>query len=191
MINRDTMEYIFEDTIHHAAKSLRLFEIMYKMCGSSEIKKQVCFESPKPEIELYEVIDLTHELKRIRQGFNSCVYIHLCANNTYYVGYATDAYLDKDIPKTTENIMLSRLSDHRKNGGQIVPSNMTYLFPVVTCLAYFPGDKEDEDLITILMSKFAGNKVRGGQWASPFIDPEYPDMTVDEIKNKLLHRTTP
>ena len=40
------------------------------------------------------------------------------------------------------------------------------------------------------MSKFAGNKVRGGKWASPFIEPEYPNITVEEIKNKLLIRKT-
>lgn len=188
---REPMDNIFEETVHHAVKTSRIYDTMYKMCGTSELKKLICFESPKPEIELYEIIDLTHELKRIRHGFHSCVYIHLCRNNTYYVGYATDAYLDKDTPKTTENIMLSRLSDHRRNGGQTIPSNMTYLFPVVSCLTYFPGDKEDEDLMTILMSKFAGNRVRGGEWASPFTSPEYPDMTVDEIKNKLLNRKTP
>lgn len=185
------MEDIFNESIQAIIKSSKIYETMYKMCGASEIRKVISFESPKPDIELYEIIDLTHELKRIRHGFNSCVYIDLCANNTYYIGYSINSYLDKNTENTCENIMLSRLSDHRKNGGRKCPSNMTYLFPVVSCLAYFPGDKEDEDIMTILMSKFAGNRVRGGKWASPFMTPDYPDITIDEIKNKLLARTKP
>jgi hypothetical protein len=185
------MQTIFEETIQDTVKTSRIYDILHKMGGSSELKRKFGFEKTKPDIELYEIIDLTYELKRIRSGFNSCVYIHLCENNTYYVGYANDTYMDKGMDKTIENIMNSRLSDHRKNGGKKFASNMTYLFPVVSCLAYFPGDKEDEDLITILMSKFAGNRVRGGIWASPFITPDYPDMSIDEIKNKLLCRINP
>lgn len=188
---KTTMESIIEETVKTAVKSSRIYDILHKMGGSSELKKKISFESSKPEIELYEIIDLTYELKRIRSGFNSCVYINLCTNNTYYVGYANDFYVNKDTPKTLENVMLSRLSDHRNNGGTKFQSNMTYLFPVVSCVAYFPGDKEDEDRMTILMNKFAGNRVRGGIWDSPFMIPEYPDMTIDEIKNKLLTRTNP
>jgi len=179
------MESLYSETISRLEVSSELYSLFKKMGGASEVKSKICFELDKPEIELYEIINIIQELKR-RKGFNSCVYVHLCMDNTYYVGYADGSYLKSDIDKTYENMMLCRLSDHRKNGGTITPSNMTYLFPVVSCIGFFPGDKEDEDLMTILMSKFAGNKVRGGKWASPFIEPEYPNMTVEEIKNKLL-----
>lgn len=183
------MESLYSETVSRLEVSSELYSLFKKMGGASEVKSKICFELNKPEIELYEIIDIIQELKE-RKGFNSCVYVHLCMDNTYYVGYADGSYLKSDITKTYENMMLCRLADHRKNGGTITPSNMTYLFPVVSCIGFFPGDKEDEDLMTILMSKFVGNKVRGGKWASPFIEPEYPNMTVEEIKKKLFMRKT-
>jgi hypothetical protein len=184
------MESLYSETISRLEVSSELYSLFKKMGGASEVKSKIYFELEKPKIELYEIIDIIQELKK-RKGFNSCVYVHLCMDNTYYVGYSDGSYLKSDIIKTDENMMLCRLADHRKNGGTVTPSNMTYLFPVVSCIGFFPGDKEDEDLMTILMSKFAGNNVRGGKWASPFIKPEYPDMTIEEIKNKLLMRKTP
>lgn len=185
------MQDLIEGKISRLVQTSKIYDLMQKMGGCSAIKQHYKHKLDKPEIELYEIIDLTYKLKNIRSGFNSCVYINLCTDSTFYVGYATDKYLDSSVSNTNENIMLSRLADHRDNGGKKMPSNMTYLFPVVSCLAYFPGDTKDEDLITILMSKCVKNNVRGGKWATPFIEPEYPSMTVEEIKNKLLERTKP
>ena len=82
----------------------------------------------------------------------------------------------------------NRLADHRNNGGTIMPTCFTHIYPVISCICSFFGDKEDEDLITILMSKCVGNNVRGGIWASPFIIPQYPNFTIDEIKYKLINK---
>lgn len=38
-------------------------------------------------------------------------------------------------------------------------SYMTYLYPVISCLIAFYGDKDDEELVTMLMSKCVGNNV--------------------------------
>jgi hypothetical protein len=183
------MEQHYDETISRMHVSKKMYGIIKMMTGSSELKTRISFELDKPEIELYEILELTYELRKTRKGFNSCVYIHQCMDNTYYVGYSEAGY-NKNA-NTIENIMLSRLMDHRNNGGTMTPSNMTYLFPVVSCLGFFPGDKEDEDLMTVLMSKFAGNKVRGGKWASPFITPTYPVMSVSDIKKRLTMRINP
>lgn len=184
------MESYYEELNDKLSLSCKLYSLNKMMGGSSALKSKFSFNLEKPEIELYEILDIINELKKIRKGFNSCVYIHQCTGDTYYVGYADSSYLEKNVEKTDENIMLNRLADHRANGGKKMPSNMTYLFPVISCLGFFPGDKEDEDLMTILMSKFAGNRIRGGKWASPYITPKYPEMDINEIKNKLLMRKT-
>jgi len=184
------MDSLYSETTGRLEISRELYSLFKKMGGASGVKSKIYFELDKPEIELYEIIDIIQELRRVRKGFNSCVYVHLCMDSTYYVGFADSSYLKRHVEKTDENIMLNRLADHRKNGGTDTPSNMTYLFPVVSCIGFFPGDKEDEDLMTILMSKFAGNNVRGGRWASPFIKPEYPEISIKEIKNKLLSRVS-
>jgi len=185
------MESHYKELIGRLEVSQRLYSFDKMMGGCSALRNKIGFTLEKPEIELYEILEFTNELKRLRTGFNSCVYIHQCTGDTYYVGFSDSSYLDKGIEKTDENTMLNRLADHRNNGGTKTPSNMTYLFPVISCLGFFPGDKIDEDLITILMSKFAGNAVRGGKWASPFIKPNYPNLTIDEIKNRLLSRIKP
>lgn len=183
------MEDEYIELIKGVEVSERKYTLMKQMMGSSLIRERSVFKTDKPEIELYEILDFIYELKRNRVGFNSCVYVHQCMYDMYYVGYAESGYGKKGVKSTTENMMLTRLEDHRNNGGTKTPTNMTHLFPVVSCIGYFPGDKEDEDVMTILMSKFAGNKVRGGKWASPFVKPTYPDISTEEIKRKLRNRT--
>ena len=182
------MEDEYIELIKGVEVSERKYMWMKKMMGSSLIREMGVFKTDKPEIELYEIIDLIYELRRNRMGFNSCVYVHQCMYDMYYVGYAESGYGKKGMESKTENIMLTRLEDHRNNGGTKTPTNMTHLFPVVSCIGYFPGDKEDENLMTILMSKFAGNKVRGGKWASPFMKPNYPEISIEEIKRILKDR---
>ncbi len=83
----------------------------------------------------------------------------------------------------------SRLADHRDNGGTIMPTNFTNMYPVISCLCSFYGDKNDEDLVTILMTKCVGNNVRGGVYSSPFNKlPDFTNITIDEIKDKLLNK---
>jgi len=187
-IRRDIMEDEYIELIKGVEVSEMKYMWMKQMMGSSLIREMGVFKTDKPEIELYEIIDLIYELRRNRIGFNSCVYVHQCMYDMYYVGYAESGYGKKGMESKTENIMLTRLEDHRNNGGTKTPTNMTYLFPVVSCIGYFPGDKEDENLMTILMSKFAGNKVRGGKWASPFMKPNYPEISIEEIKRILKDR---
>jgi uncharacterized UPF0146 family protein len=185
------MESHYNETIARMQVSKKMYELLKMTTGSHIVRRKMVFNLEKPEIELYEILDLIYELRQTRKGFNSCVYIHQCMDNTYYVGYAEGKYLKESIERTAENMMISRLNDHRNSGGTITPTNMTYLFPVVSCIGFFPGDKEDEDLMTILMSKFAGNNVRGGKWASPFITANYPEISVNDIKNRLRTRIKP
>lgn len=162
--------------------------VQNKLLGSSRSRLINKFILPKPEIELSDIINFIHKLKTIRPLYQSAVYIDLCQDSKFYVGISNSTYLDNNIPVTDDNIANSRLADHRNNGGTIFPTNFTHMYPVINSLCSFFGDKDDEDLITILMSKSVGNSVRGGKWASPFIIPDYPNLTIQQIKQKLLDK---
>jgi len=147
------------------------------------------FKLDKPEIELCDIINFINDkLKPIRPKYDNAVYIDICQDSKFYVGISNSRYLDSSVEATSENIAKARLASHRDNGGGIFPTNFTHMYPVISCLCYFYGNKEDEDLITILMSKCVGNNVRGGIYACPFTKSKYPDYTIDEIKDKLLNR---
>jgi len=151
-------------------------------------RKVMIMDYFKPEIELSDIINFIHKLKTIRPLYKSAVYIDLCQDSKFYVGISHSKFLDSNIEVTDDNMAKSRLKDHRNNGGQFFPTYFTCIYPVITSICSFFGDKEDEDLITILMSKSVGNSVRGGKWASPFIIPDYPNFNIQQIKQKLLDK---
>lgn len=174
----------FDDKIKYLLHRKRLYNVMCMMGGSMHLKLQNNFQSHTPEIELYQILEIVNKLKKRRKKYTHVVYINLCMNDKYYVGISNSHYIPDDIDKTYENCMLSRLKSHRNNGGT---TNFTWLFPVISCLGFFQGTYEDENLMTILMCKFAGkNNVRGGDWASPFITPDFLDMSIEEINKKLF-----
>ena len=158
------------------------------MLGYSNARYINKFKLEKPDIELCDIINFIHHLKTIRPVFEYSVYIDLCQDSKFYVGISHSSYLKSDVDITDDNMAKNRLEDHRNNGGTIMPTCFTHIYPVISCICSFFGDKEDEDLITILMSKCVGNNVRGGIWASPFIIPHYPNFTIDEIKYKLKNK---
>lgn len=136
--------------------------------------------SEKPEIELCEINAFLQRLNLTREKMNSCVYINSCEDGKFYVGYCSG------ISDNIDNLAEYRLVQHRDNGGN---TNFTFLHRVISCNVAFYGDHEDEDLVTMLMTKCVGNNVRGGKWASPFIElPDFSDTSVNDIKNKLLKR---
>ena len=143
----------------------------------------------EPEIELCDIIDFIYELKKKRPIMHSCVYIDICKDDKYYVGFSSKEYLDESIEPTDRNMAINRLNSHRGLCKSHIPSTFTFVYPVISNLISFYGDKEDEDLITILMSKYVGNHVRGGRWANVFSKPKYPEYTLDELKEKLLSRS--
>jgi len=163
-------------------------DTQYRLFGSSRARFINKFKLEKPEIELCDIIKFIYNLKTIRPLYEYSVYIDLCQDSKFYVGISHSSYLDSSVEVTDDNMAKSRLADHRDNGGSIMPTNFTHMYPVISCLCSFFGDKEDEDLITILMSKCVGNNVRGGKWASPFCIPDYPIFTINEIKDKLLNK---
>jgi len=159
------------------------------LCGNNRARYINKFKLDTPEIELCDIINfINNELKPTRPKYSNAVYIDICQDSKFYVGISSSSYLDSSVEATDENMAKHRLESHRDNGGGSFPTNFTYMYPVISCLCYFYGNKQDEDLVTILMSKCVGNNVRGGIYASPFIKPNYPNYTIEEIKQKLLDR---
>jgi len=164
-------------------------DVQERLHGSSRARYINKFKLDKPEIEISDIINFINDkLKPIRPKYQNAVYIDICQDSKFYVGISNSSYLDSSVEATADNIAKKRLESHRDNGGGIFPTNFTHMYPVISCLCCFYGNKEDEDLITILMSKCVGNNVRGGIYACPFTKPKYPDYTINEIKDKLLNR---
>ena len=175
--------------IKRMVKRKMFVNVQDRLCGSNRAKFINKFKLDKPEIELCDIINfINNELKPIRTNYQNAVYIDICQDSKFYVGISNSSYLDSSVESTAENMAKNRLESHRDNGGGSFPTNFTHMYPVISCLCYFYGNKEDEDLITILMSKCVGNNVRGGIYACPFTKPKYPDYTINEIKKKLLDR---
>ena len=84
-------------------------------------------------------------------------------------------------------LKLHLLNSHRDNGGGSSPANWTWIHPVVSVLAFIQGNSDDEDLITLLVSKCVGeDNVRGGKWTDIHKSPLFPKMTVEEIKAAII-----
>ena len=175
--------------IKRMIKRKMFVNLQHKLLGCSSARYVNKFNLEAPEIELCDIINFINDkLKPIRPKYHYSVYIDICQDSKFYVGISNSSYLDNSIEATSDNMAKKRLESHRDNGGGICPTNFTYMYPVISCLISFYGNKEDEDLITILMSKCVGNNVRGGIYVDSFKKPKYPDYTIDEIKEKLLNR---
>jgi hypothetical protein len=152
-------------------------------------KKYYSFHLSTPEIEICDIVRFIETLRQLKfKSSDSAVYIDMCQSGKFYVGIACIRYLKDGVENTPDNMAKNRLNAHRDNGGGSCQTNFTYIYPVISNLTSFYGDKEDEDLLTILMSKCVGDNVRGGVWASPFDTPDYPPYTVEELKTKLLSK---
>lgn len=171
-----------KNTIERMTLHAKLLPMSYDLAGCKTFypnKRKLT----TPEIELSEIISLSHRLnkERNKEKYNGCVYVNICEDGKFYVGYT-----NKVVGQDTSTTVISRLEQHRDNGGG---TYWTYFYPVISCMTFFPGNCEDEDLMTILMSKCVGiGKVRGGKWASAMTIPKLPDMTVQEIVSKLLNK---
>ena len=161
------------ERINRMFEQLQFFVIQTTMNGYAKARYIHPFETPTPEIELSEVIDFIFEIWSLRENgnYHTTVYIHLCENNKYYVGYSNYSYLPQGVEKTPKNSAFNRLEDHRNNGGTITKTNFTHLYKVIANITYFKGDKNDEDVITLLLSYAVGKQnVRGVIFSSPFQD---------------------
>lgn len=139
---------------------------------------------PPREYQLSNVIALMNQLnyKRKFTDYNTVVYLNLCDASKFYVGFSNSSYIPNGIPKTAENTMLTRLQSHIEHDPWDTYWNT--LYPVMTNLAFFPGTRDEEDLITLLVSKAVGQEnVCGGSW--PRQPCTFPEFDVQDTINKL------
>ena len=146
----------------------------------------------KPEMELLDICSFIHELKERREKsgkyHETAVYVLLCEFGTIYVGLSRINYMNNGTKTHLESVM-ERLRSHRNWHDSPVRANWTALFKVISLLSYMPGDKEDENLITLLLSNcFNDMKVRGGDYTC--LGPmEIPKNELSEIKMKLIKKS--
>ncbi len=158
--------------------------------ASEDIKDKTIVKKTSPEIELQEILEFidTVKEKRKTENWNTCVYIILCESDKIYVGYSGTKYLKDHTEKTLLNAAKYRLEQHRNISQSIICSNFTHIFSPISLLGYFPGDTDDENLMTCLISKCVGiNNVRGGIYSS--CNSLYDGMnklTIDELKNNIM-----
>jgi hypothetical protein len=141
---------------------------------------------PQREYELSNVIAMMNHLNQRRKfdDYNTVVYLNLCDDSKFYVGLSNKAYLSDDSPKTAEASMLSRLKTHRTHESWDTYWNT--LYPVITNLAFFPGTRDEENLVTLLVSKAVGqSNVCGGNWTRQ--PCQFPDFDVQATINTLLN----
>lgn len=177
---------------HPDPRMNKIVKVYCEMGGISLDKIIKPFSIPTPPIELYDIIEFTRKISLLREKNNispSCaVYAHLCENSTMYVGTANTEFRGLKYD-TLYDAVMGRLKEHRNWPSTIVKANWTAVNKVISPLFYFPGDKEDENLITLLIEKCVGSdKVRGGIYT--FIGKiRFPNTTIEEIKSKLLERS--
>lgn len=150
--------------IKSTSKSLHWMNLHNKL-NSCKLPKEKVY---KPEIELMEILEIVEKLKN--KKCNSYIYILICENSKFYVGYTTK--------------IIDRLDSHR--GATEFGSNWTYFNKIISILTYFPGDIDDENNMTLLMSKCVGeNNIRGGKW-NDYRDVVFEKKEKNDIINDLL-----
>ncbi len=170
----------------------KLVQAYCEMGGVSLHKLIKPFKLDPPKLEMIDLLTFIQEIKTIREQkgmYSDCaVYAHLCNYSAIYVGIARIEFRGQTFPDLRSAIE-SRLNEHRNWPSNAVKANWTALNKVITCMFYLPGDKEDENLITQLLTHCVGEeKVRGGDHT--FIGPyDFPLSTVFDIKYKLLKRS--
>lgn len=181
----------------HRTKNRNNLELMRRIklhedMGSIEMRRgaeSLNFKLLSPDIEFCDVAAFLYDVSKIRsKNYESVIYINALENSKYYVGisHCSKNNIYKGYDKYKQATM-SRLESHRDNGGGAWPTNWTWIHPVISTLAYMPGDREDENLVTLLVTKcFGEDNVRGGDWTTFHKRPEFPKMTVDEIKTAII-----
>lgn len=168
--------------IDRLSRHARFVSDRYDMAGYKNFPKLA--KLPKPDIELCDIVEFASSLSILRDEHNytGSVYVNICEDGKFYVGYTSM----RDVNNAVD-AAIRRLDAHRDNGGG---TYWTYFYPVISCLCAFPGDKDDEDLMTLLVAKCVGSdRVRGGKWASALTIPLMDEMIVDGIKCKLLSKS--
>jgi hypothetical protein len=179
-------------TYHPDPKISKFIETYVQMGGLPLIKVFKPFSLKKPCIEMYEVLQFLKTIfdLRIKNNlFMDCgVYIHLCEYSTFYVGLAKTEFMGMKFA-TVHDAIVSRLNEHRNWPDSIVKANWTVLYKIISMISYIPGDKEDENLVTLLIEKCVGpNRVRGGDYT--YIGHQiFPNISIEEIKEKLMQKS--
>lgn len=177
---------------HPDPKLHKIVKLHEEMDGISLTKLIKPFTITRPAIELCEVLEFMKSLFDLRQKnklyVESAIYINLCEYSTLYVGLAYTTFRGITFSSYFDAIQ-SRLHEHRNWPSNIIKANWTALYKVKTLLSYFPGDKEDENLLTLLLVKcLDSSNVRGGIYTDLGLI-KFPQLSVEEIKNKLLERS--
>ena len=183
----------FEKVQHHPDTRLnKIMQVAIEMGGLPIEKYIPKFKMEKPPMELWDIYTFIQQLKTKRENsgrkYETGVYAHLCEHGTVYVGLSKLDHMGNGI-KTVEESVRMRLASHRNWHECSRKAYMTGLFRVLSMLFYFPGDKNDEDLLVYLLNECLPKfRVRGGQFAGIGVT-SIPSMDVSEIKYKLLENS--
>ena len=146
------------------------------------------FQKDTPEIELSDIFSFLNTVTNQRSNdYDTTVYINICQNSKWYVGIS--GFTNDTSEEKYKNYMIRRLAKHRNNGGiGGCPTNWTWINPVISNAIYIKGDLLDECLVTQLMAKCVGiDNVRGGDWTGIHGPPNFPNMTLQEIKDAITN----
>jgi hypothetical protein len=118
-----------------------------------------------PEIQLSKILDIISRLQV--KTHKTYVYILICEDSKFFVGFTTLEI--KNLLKTQQFF-----------------SNWTCIYKYISLLAYFPGNIDDANNITLLMTKCVGeNNVRGGKW-NDFKNVTFDQKSIQEITQELF-----
>lgn len=150
------------------------------------------FVMEKPLMELCDIFAFINEIKELREKSKKYketgVYAHLCEYGTIYVGISRVNHMGNGTLTIDESIR-QRLHDHRNWHESGTLANWTGLYRVLSMIFYFPGDKEDENLIVLLLNNCLSNtKVRGGKYTG-IGNINIPKINIEDIKLQLISRS--
>lgn len=191
LMNYKNLAYWIGDMLFNVNRMTRqaVFMQVYHDIHGGRLAFPRWFKVPKPEIELSQILEIVSKMKAKRNpsDYQYCVYLNILEDTKFYVGVTDAMYIPNDDLKNAQNAAYSRLADHRDGGGQITPTYWTYYYPTITNLCFFPGDKDDEDNMTLLVAKAIGtHRVRGGRWTK--MEPWSDDAPLEVIIERLLNK---
>lgn len=179
---------------HPDPKLNKIIDTMVHMGGGLPLAKLIPkFKMEKPPMELWDIYGFVQDVKTLREKngkvYETGVYTHLCEHGTVYVGIARMNHRSNGTA-SVEACVRQRLHDHRNWHESDTKANWTGFFRVLSMLFYFPGDKEDEDLmVQLLAACLPYTRVRGGQYTGVG-DVSIPVLDVEVIKQKLMDKST-
>jgi len=183
LLTNDTIKALYYTTFRNT-----LISLSHNLTGDCLPHFPKLPSYPTPQYELSNVISLMNHLNNTRSfsSYNSVVYLNLCDSSKFYVGFSSDSYVPENFTKNSYNTMLSRIHSHRIHSP--FDTYWNTLFPVITNLAFFPGNYDDEEYITLLVFHAVGpNNVAGSKWSRP--GSSFPSFDVQHIINKLHNPT--